>query len=68
VEKFTHRWGSEILDGTRATPCSKMLPSEAVNEYGVPSTGATVESGPLTGNRPRHHQKGEKHYLHKLDQ
>jgi hypothetical protein len=31
-------------------------------------TGPTVESGPLTGNRPRHHQKGDKNYLHKLDQ
>jgi hypothetical protein len=45
-----------------------MLPSEAVNAYESPSTGPTVESGPLTGNRSQHHQKGERNYLHKLDQ
>jgi hypothetical protein len=30
--------------------------------------GSTVESGPQTGNRPLHRQKGEKSYMHKLDQ
>jgi hypothetical protein len=30
--------------------------------------GPTVESRSLTGNHPQHHRKGEKSYLHKLDQ
>jgi hypothetical protein len=64
----TRRCGSEILDDTRATPCPKMPPSEEVNGYGVSSMGPTVESGSLSGNRPRHHRKGEKNYIHKLDQ
>jgi hypothetical protein len=61
-EKSIRRCGSESLDDTRATPCSTVPPSEAVNAYRSPSTGPTVESGPLTGNRPRHHGKGEKNY------
>jgi hypothetical protein len=45
-----------------------MSPSEAVSAYGPPNMGPTIESGPLTGNRPRHPRKGGKNYLHKLDQ
>jgi hypothetical protein len=30
-EKVTRRRGSDTLDDTRATPCPKMPPSEAVN-------------------------------------
>jgi hypothetical protein len=32
------------------------------------STDPTIDSGPLTGNRPWHHQKGEENYLTQLDQ
>jgi hypothetical protein len=45
--------GSESLDDARATPCPMVPPSQAVNAYGSLNTGPTVESGPLTGNRPR---------------
>jgi hypothetical protein len=68
IMESTRRSGSETLNNTRATPYPKMPPSEAVNAYGVSSMGPTVESGSLSGNRPRHHQKGEKNYIHKLDQ
>jgi hypothetical protein len=43
-------------------------PQNRSTPTGFPSTGPIVKSGPLTGNRPRHHRKGEKNYLHKLDQ
>jgi hypothetical protein len=54
----TRRCGSDTLDDTRATPCPKMPPSEAVNAYGVSEYGPNVESGPLTGSRPLASPKG----------
>jgi hypothetical protein len=39
-------------------------PQKRSTSMGSPSVGPTVESGPPTGNRYRHHQKGEKSYLH----
>jgi hypothetical protein len=68
IMESTRRSGSETLNNTRVTPYPKMPPSEAVNAYRVSSMGPTVESGSLSGNRPRHHRKGEKNYIHKLDQ
>jgi hypothetical protein len=64
AEMFTHRCGSETLDDTRETPCTKTPPLEVVNAMGSPSTCPIVESGPLTGNRPQDHRKGEENYLH----
>jgi hypothetical protein len=63
-ESYTRGCGSESLNDTRATPCPTVPPSEAVNTYGSPSTGSTVESGSLIGNRPRHHRKREKNYTY----
>jgi hypothetical protein len=34
-QKVTRRCGSDTLNDTMVTPCPKMLPSEAVNTYGV---------------------------------
>jgi hypothetical protein len=66
--KITRRCGSDTLIDTRTTPCPKIPPSAAVNAYGSLSTDSTIESEPLTGNCSRHHRKGEKNYLHKLEQ
>jgi hypothetical protein len=49
-------------DDTRATHCPTVPSSVAVNAYGSSSTGPTVKSVSLTGNRPRHHRKEEKNY------
>jgi hypothetical protein len=43
-------------------------PQKRSTPTGSPSMGPTIESGPLTGKHPWHHRKGEKNYLHKLDQ
>jgi hypothetical protein len=42
----------------RCCPQKRSMPT------GSPSMRPTIESGPLTDNRPQHHRKGEKHYLH----
>jgi hypothetical protein len=62
--EITHRCRSDTLDDTIAAHCPKMPPSEMVNAYGLLVWDLTVESGPLTGSRPRHQQKEEKNYLH----
>jgi hypothetical protein len=42
--EITCRGRSKTLDDTRATPCPKMLPLEAINAYGVSQYGAKPSS------------------------
>jgi hypothetical protein len=65
--KVTRRCGSDILNNTRTNIALRCCNQKQTTPTRSPKTGPTVEFGPLTGNRPRHHQKGEKNYLHKLD-
>jgi hypothetical protein len=51
----TRGYRSESLDDTRATPYPMVPPQKRSMHMQSPSTGPTVESGPLTRNRHRHH-------------